>query len=87
MMYKMDVRPLLRLVLGQFFGPATGFVDMVVDHIPDPTAGAKLKVRSFALPVDPSLIISFPRSRAPTLARSSLRSPRRCSRATPPARS
>ncbi|KAL8283107.1 hypothetical protein RQP46_005885 [Phenoliferia psychrophenolica] len=46
MMYKMDVRPLLRLVLGQFFGPATGFVDMVVDHIPDPTAAAKLKVES-----------------------------------------
>lgn len=44
MMYKMDVRPLLRLVLSQFFGPATGFVDMIVDHIPDPTKGAKVKV-------------------------------------------
>lgn len=45
-MYKMDVRPLLRLVLDQFFGPATGFVDMLVDHVPDPVAGAQLKVES-----------------------------------------
>lgn len=44
-MYKMDVRPLLRLVLDQFFGPATGFVDMLVDHVPNPIEGAKLKVR------------------------------------------
>lgn len=43
-MFKMDVRPLLRLVLSQFFGPATGFVDMIVDHIPDPVEGAKNKV-------------------------------------------
>lgn len=43
--YKMDVRPLLRLVLNHFFGPATGFVDMVTEHIPDPVQGAKQKVR------------------------------------------
>ncbi|KAM0750354.1 P-loop containing nucleoside triphosphate hydrolase protein [Meredithblackwellia eburnea MCA 4105] len=45
-MYKMDVRPLLRLVLSQFFGPSTGFVDMMVDHVPSPIEGAKLKVES-----------------------------------------
>ncbi|GAA5913590.1 116 kDa U5 small nuclear ribonucleoprotein component [Sporobolomyces salmoneus] len=44
--YKMDVRPLLRLVLNHFFGPATGFVDMVSQHIPDPVQGAKTKIES-----------------------------------------
>ena len=44
-LYKMDVRPLLRLVLAQFFGPATGFVDMLVQHVPSPVEAAKLKVR------------------------------------------
>ncbi|GAA5977414.1 hypothetical protein JCM10908_004971 [Rhodotorula pacifica] len=42
--YKMDARPLLRLVLSHFFGPATGFVDMLVDHVPNPQEGAKSKV-------------------------------------------
>ena len=50
-MYKMDVRPLLRLVLGQFFGPATGLVDMFVEHIPDPVTAAPSKA---------SLVISHP---------------------------
>jgi U5 small nuclear ribonucleoprotein component len=45
-MFKMDVRPLLRLVLSQFFGPATGFVDMVVQHIPNPIEGAKTKIET-----------------------------------------
>ena len=47
-MYKMDVRPLLKAVLDQFFGPATGLVDMIVEWIPDPVRGATAKV-SFAL--------------------------------------
>lgn len=45
-LYKMDVRPLLRVVLDQFFGPATGLVDMLEQHIPDPLQGARLKVES-----------------------------------------
>ena len=45
-MYKMDVRPLLKVVLDQFFGPATGLVDVIVDHIPSPVANAPNKVRS-----------------------------------------
>ena len=54
--YKMDVRPLLRMVLGQFFGPATGFVDMLVDHVPDPTEGAKVKVEdTYTGPLDSKL--------------------------------
>jgi U5 small nuclear ribonucleoprotein component len=43
-MYKMDVRPLLKAVLDQFFGPATGLIDMVVEWIPDPSEGAATKV-------------------------------------------
>ncbi|KAG6884667.1 hypothetical protein C0993_009156 [Termitomyces sp. T159_Od127] len=44
--YKMDVRPLLKVILDQFFGPATGLVDVIVEKIPSPTQGAALKVES-----------------------------------------
>ena len=43
-LYKMDVRPLLKAVLDQFFGPSTGLVDVVVEHIPSPIDGAAKKV-------------------------------------------
>jgi U5 small nuclear ribonucleoprotein component len=43
-MYKMDVRPLLKAILDQFFGPATGLVDMIVEHIPSPVANSPQKV-------------------------------------------
>ena len=43
-MYKMDVRPLLKAVLDQFFGPSTGLVDMIVDHVPNPIEAAETKV-------------------------------------------
>lgn len=43
-MYKMDVRPLLKAVLDQFFGKATGLVDMIVEHIPSPLKGNSSKV-------------------------------------------
>jgi U5 small nuclear ribonucleoprotein component len=48
-MYKMDVRPLLKAVLDQFFGPATGLVDVIVEHIPSPIEGASNKVGSIVL--------------------------------------
>ncbi len=38
---KSDARDLLKLVCAQFFGPADGFVDMVVQHLPSPVDGAK----------------------------------------------
>ncbi|KAJ7897288.1 Calreticulin family-domain-containing protein [Mycena olivaceomarginata] len=38
-MFKMDVRPLLKVVLAQFFGPATGLVDVIVEHVPSPVDG------------------------------------------------
>lgn len=43
-MYKMDVRPLLKAVTDQFFGPSTGLVDVIVNHIPSPVAGSESKV-------------------------------------------
>ncbi|KAH6916699.1 Calreticulin family-domain-containing protein [Coprinopsis sp. MPI-PUGE-AT-0042] len=43
-LYKMDVRPLLKVVLAQFFGSSTGLVDMIVNHIPSPVAAAAEKV-------------------------------------------
>lgn len=42
--YKMDVRPLLKVVLEAFFGPSVGLVDMITDFIPSPVANAELKV-------------------------------------------
>ncbi|KAG6841569.1 hypothetical protein C0991_009604 [Blastosporella zonata] len=43
-MYKMDVRPLLKVILDQFFGPSTGLVDVIVENIPSPIEGAAAKV-------------------------------------------
>jgi 116 kDa U5 small nuclear ribonucleoprotein component len=46
-MYKMDVRPLLKVVLDQFFGPSTGLVDMIVENIPSPVEAAASRVRTY----------------------------------------
>ena len=43
-MYKMDVRPLLKAVLDQFFGPSVGLVDMITEHIPNPLEATAAKV-------------------------------------------
>ncbi|WVW84568.1 hypothetical protein I302_106602 [Kwoniella bestiolae CBS 10118] len=43
--YKMDVRPLLKVVLEAFFGPSTGLVDMITEHVPSPIANAETKIR------------------------------------------
>ncbi|TFK42020.1 Calreticulin family-domain-containing protein [Crucibulum laeve] len=45
-MYKMDVRPLLKAVLDQFFGPSTGLIDIITEHIPSPIDGAIAKVEN-----------------------------------------
>lgn len=45
-LYKMDVRPLLKVILDQFFGQARGLVDMIVEHIPSPAEAAADKVLS-----------------------------------------
>ncbi|KAH0544199.1 hypothetical protein FGG08_001644 [Glutinoglossum americanum] len=45
--YKTDAKVLLRLVCEQFFGTATGFVDMIVEHIPSPLEGAKKMLENY----------------------------------------
>ncbi|KAJ2917822.1 hypothetical protein MD484_g2581, partial [Candolleomyces efflorescens] len=45
-LYKMDTRPLLKVVLDQFFGPATGLVDIIVNHIPSPMENNANKVQA-----------------------------------------
>ena len=42
-----NAKDLLKMVCEQFFGPATGFVDMVVQHIPSPKEGAKQKLENY----------------------------------------
>ncbi|KAJ5202425.1 hypothetical protein N7449_004504 [Penicillium cf. viridicatum] len=50
---KTDAKELLSLVCEKFFGPATGFVDMVVQHVPSPVEGAqRLLERYYTGPVD-----------------------------------
>ncbi|KAE8314110.1 P-loop containing nucleoside triphosphate hydrolase protein [Aspergillus transmontanensis] len=50
---KSDAKELLNLVCGQFFGPATGFVDMIVQHVPSPVEGAQMKLdRYYTGPLD-----------------------------------
>ncbi len=45
--YKTDAKVLLKLVCERFFGPANGFVDMVVDHIPSPVEAAENKLKRY----------------------------------------
>ena len=45
--YKLDAKDLLMLVCAQFFGGSEGFVDMIVQHVPSPVEGAKLKVDNY----------------------------------------
>ncbi|OQE43341.1 hypothetical protein PENCOP_c003G05592 [Penicillium coprophilum] len=50
---KTDAKELLSLVCENFFGPATGFVDMVVQHVPSPVEGAhRVLERYYTGPVD-----------------------------------
>ena len=51
--YKLDARDILKLVCERFFGPSTGFVDMIVRHIPSPVDGAgRMLDRYYTGPVD-----------------------------------
>jgi U5 small nuclear ribonucleoprotein component len=50
---KSDAKVLINLVCEQFFGLATGFVDMVVQHVPSPAEGAQKKLeRYYTGPLD-----------------------------------
>ncbi|EME44195.1 hypothetical protein DOTSEDRAFT_71873 [Dothistroma septosporum NZE10] len=44
---KANANDLLKMVCQQFFGPAAGFVDMVVQHIPSPVVGARQKLENY----------------------------------------
>lgn len=45
--YKANANVLLKLVCERFFGPCTGFVDMIVEHIPSPVEAAELKLQRY----------------------------------------
>ena len=48
-----DAKVLLKLVCEQFFGPSTGFVDMIVKHIPSPLEAAERRLeRYYTGPLD-----------------------------------
>lgn len=50
---KSDAKELLNLVCEQFFGPVTGFVDMVIQHVPSPVEGGQRKLeRYYTGPLD-----------------------------------
>jgi U5 small nuclear ribonucleoprotein component len=58
--YKMDVRPLLKVVLEAFFGPAVGLVDMITTFLPTPIENARSKIEgSFTGPLDTDLAKSL----------------------------
>lgn len=58
--YKTDANVLLKLVCERFFGGSSGFVDMIVDHIPSPVEGAKDKLeRYYTGPLDSSVAQSI----------------------------
>ena len=51
--YKTDAKELMRLVCQQYFGPSSGFVDMITQHIPSPAEGAKRMLeRHYTGPLD-----------------------------------
>lgn len=57
---KSDAKVLLKLVCAQFFGPAGGFVDMVVQHVPSPVEGAQRDLqRYFTGPLDSPAVASM----------------------------
>ncbi|KOS21496.1 Pre-mRNA-splicing factor cwf10 [Escovopsis weberi] len=58
--YKLDARDILKLVCEQFFGRSTGFVDMVVDHVPSPAAAAEhFLERYYTGPLDSKVAASM----------------------------
>ncbi|EMR11406.1 hypothetical protein PNEG_00429 [Pneumocystis murina B123] len=51
--FKLDSKALLKLICGEFFGTATGFVDMVIKHIPSPIDGSVAKIHhTYTGPLD-----------------------------------
>ncbi|KAF2634916.1 P-loop containing nucleoside triphosphate hydrolase protein [Massarina eburnea CBS 473.64] len=60
--YKTDAKELMRLVCQQYFGPSTGFVDMLVQHVPSPKDGARrLLEKHYTGPLDSKTAASMER--------------------------
>ncbi|KAF9366918.1 U5 small nuclear ribonucleoprotein component [Mortierella sp. NVP85] len=58
--YSLDVKPMLKLVLDQFFGPPAGFVDMVAQHIKSPKESATQKVEHiYTGPMDDNAAVAM----------------------------
>ncbi|CCG81924.1 putative U5 snRNP component [Taphrina deformans PYCC 5710] len=54
--YKLDARPLLNTICGEFFGPATGLVDLIFSHVKSPVDHATSKVeRTYTGALDGSI--------------------------------
>jgi translation elongation factor EF-G len=86
-MFKMDARPLLKVVLNQFFGQSTGLVDMIVENVPNPIEGATRKVDPSASLVGMKLNTIMFRSSKHTRALKTLSSRQASKPATPKLRS
>jgi len=60
MQLKADAQDLLKLVCDRFFGPAHGFVDMVIQHVPSPQEGAaRIVDRYYAGPSDSQTVAAM----------------------------
>ncbi len=58
--YRLDAKVLLKLVCEQFFGPSTGFVDMVIQHVPSPVEAAEHHLqRYYTGPLDAKIAESM----------------------------
>lgn len=53
---RLNIRPLIRLIFQRFLGSFTGFVSMVAEHIPSPSANASSKLtHTYTGPLDSEL--------------------------------
>lgn len=58
--YKADAKLLLKMISEQFFGPPTGFVDMISQHVPSPIKGAeRMLERYYTGPLDTKIAESM----------------------------
>ncbi|RCH97505.1 U5 small nuclear ribonucleoprotein component [Rhizopus stolonifer] len=58
--YGLNVKPLLHMVLAQFFGTSGSFVDMVAKHVPSPVDNAAHKIERFYTgPLDSQVVQSM----------------------------
>ncbi|EUB56665.1 U5 small nuclear ribonucleoprotein component [Echinococcus granulosus] len=54
--FKLNVRPLLRIIFSRFFGDFSGFVSMCVKHVPSPVASARVKIsHTYSGPLDSAI--------------------------------